>query len=223
VPALPLSKTASARTSGNGLRRQPTFWTRRRLALAIGLVFVGGIVAAALDLRFVIGGAPRRVQPNSLLVLDPKTMRTLANVRRAGPRAPGVVRGAGLVWRLDPARNRLIGINPVSKHVLRDEVVGTEPVAVATGFGAAWVANSGNGSITRVPLVGEKIETIGLNDQPSAIATGAGYVWVLSERSKKVIRIDPSTKQVTRTVLLANPPIAVAAPPRRGVRISIGS
>ena len=43
--------------------------------------------------------------------------------------------------------------------------------------------NSGNGSITRVPLDGSKIETIGLNDQPSAIATGAGYVWVVSKRS----------------------------------------
>jgi len=217
-----LSKTASASASGNGLPRQPTFWTRRRLALATGLIFVGGIVGAALDLRFVIGGAPRRVLPNSLLVLDPATMRTLVNVRRPGPRAPKVVRGAGLVWTVDPDRNRLIGTNPVSKHVLREEVVGTEPVAVATGFGAAWVANSGNGSITRVPLVGEKIETIGLNDQPSAIATGAGYVWVLSERSKKVIRIDPSTKQVTKTVRLANPPIAVAVPSRRRVHVSIG-
>jgi DNA-binding beta-propeller fold protein YncE len=190
--------------------------------LAIGLVFVGGIVAAALDLRFVIGGAPRRALPNSLLVLDPQTMRTLVNARRPGPRPPRVVRGAGLVWTVDSDRNRLIGTNPVSKHVLRDEIVGTEPVAVATGFGGAWVANSGNGSITRVPLVGDKIETIGLNDQPSAIATGAGFVWVLSERSKKVIRIDPKTNQVTKTVRLANPPIAVAAPPRRGVRISIG-
>ena len=217
-----MSKTASASGTGNGLPRQPTFWTRKRLALAIGLVFVGGIVAAALDLRFVIGGAPRRALPNSLLVLDPQTMRTLVNARRPGPRPPRVVRGAGLVWTVDSDRNRLIGTNPVSKHVLRDEIVGTEPVAVATGFGGAWVANSGNGSITRVPLVGDKIETIGLNDQPSAIATGAGFVWVLSERSKKVIRIDPKTKQVTKTVRLANPPIAVAAPPRRGVRISIG-
>ena len=93
---------------------------------------------------------------------------------------------------------------------MRDEVVGTDPVAVAIGYGAAWVANAGNGSITRVPLTSEKIETIGLSDQPSAITTGAGYVWVLSKRSGKVIRIDPKTKQVDKTLRLANPPLAVA-------------
>jgi streptogramin lyase len=99
-------------------------------------------------------------------------------------------------------------------------VVGNNPVAVAIGFGAAWVANAGNGTITRVPLAGDRIETIGLSDQPSAIAAGAGYVWVVSEPSKKVIRIDPKTKQVDKTIQLANPPLAVRAPGR--VEVAIG-
>ena len=210
MPAPPLSKTASA-DAGNGRRAS------RRAGRASGsrsrsaLIFVGGIVAAALDLRFVIGGAPRAVEPNSLLVLDAKTMddagqpaRRRLRSRRGSSAAPG---SSG---RSTPPNNRLIATNPVSKRVFRDEVVGTDPVAVAIGFGAAWVANAGNGSITRVPLVGEKIETIGLNDQPSAIATGAGYVWVVSKRSGKVIRIDPKTKQVDKIVRLANPPLAVA-------------
>jgi hypothetical protein len=211
-----LSKTSSA----EGIRRQPTRWTRKRLFVALGVIFVAGIVAAVLNLEFAVGSRPRSVKPNSLLVLDPTTMRTLANVNRPGPRPPSVVRGAGLVWTVDGDRDRLIATNPVSKRVFRTEVVGTEPVAVAIGFGAAWVANAGNGSVTRVPLVGSNIETIGLNDQPSAIATGAGYVWVLSERSRKVIRIDPKTKQVTKIVRLTNPPLAVRAP--RRVDVAIG-
>jgi DNA-binding beta-propeller fold protein YncE len=190
------------------------------LFVAIGAIFVAGIVAAALNLEFVIGGAPRKVQPNSLLVLDPQTMRTVGNVRRPGPRPPDLVRGAGLVWTVDGERDRLIATNPVSKRVFRTQVVGTDPVAVAIGFGAAWVANAGNGSVTRVPLDGSTVETIGLDDQPSAIATGAGYVWVLSERSRKVIRVDPETKQVTKTVRLTNPPLAVRAP--RRVNVAIG-
>jgi hypothetical protein len=211
-----LSKTSSA----EGIRRQPTRWTRKRLFVALGVIFVVGIVAAALNLEFAVGSRPRSVKPNSLLVLDPTTMRTLANVNRPGPRPPSVVRGAGLVWTVDGDRDRLIATNPVSKRVFRTEVVGTEPVAVAIGFGAAWVANAGNGSVTRVPLVGSNIETIGLDDQPSAIATGAGYVWVLSERSRKVIRIDPKTKQVTKIIRLTNPPLAVRAP--RRVDVAIG-
>jgi hypothetical protein len=211
-----LSKTSSA----EGIRRQPTRWTRKRLFVALGVIFVAGIVAAVLNLEFAVGSRLRSVKPNSLLVLDPTTMRTLANVNRPGPRPPSVVRGAGLVWTVDGDRDRLIATNPVSKRVFRTEVVGTEPVAVAIGFGAAWVANAGNGSVTRVPLVGSNIETIGLDDQPSAIATGAGYVWVLSERSRKVIRIDPKTKQVTKIVRLTNPPLAVRAP--RRVDVAIG-
>ena len=222
MPAPPLSKIESVRRSGSGLARQPTRLTRRRLVILLGLIFVGGIVAAALDLRFVIGGAPRRVEPNSVLVLDARTMASLAD-RKGGFAAPSVVRGAGLVWRVDGDRNLVIATNPFSKRVFRKEVVGTDPVAVAVGYGAAWVANAGNGSITRVPLVGSKIETLGLDDQPSAIATGAGYVWVLSRRSGKVIRIDPGTKQVDKSVRLANPPLAVVVPSPTRVRVAIGN
>jgi hypothetical protein len=213
-----LSKTSSA----DGVPRQPTRWTRKRLALAIGLIFVAGIVAAALDLRFVVGGSPRSVKPNSLLVLDARTLHTLVNVPGRGPRPPRIVRGAGLVWTVDGERDRLIATNPVSKRVFRTEVVGTDPVAVAIGFGAAWVVNAGNGSVTRVPLVRSNVETIGLDDQPSAIATGAGYVWVLSRRSRKVIRIDPKTKQVTKTVRLDRPPLAVSVRATRRVAVAIG-
>jgi streptogramin lyase len=149
-------------------------------------------------------------------------MASIENVKGGTVRPPRVVRGGGLVWTVDGDRNLLIGTNPLSKHVLRREVVGTEPVAVAVGFGAAWVANAGNGSITYVPLGTGKVETLGLNDQPSAIATGAGYVWVLSRRSGRVIRIDPKTKEVDKSVRLANPPLAVAVPSERRVQVAIG-
>jgi len=222
VPAPPLSKTASASASGNGVARQPTRLTRRRLVILLALIFVGGIVAAALDLRFVIGGAPRRVEPNSVLTLNAKTLTSVADRRGSSFTAPPVVHAASLVWTVDGDRNLVIATNPISKRVFRREVVGTDPVAVAVGYGAAWVANAGNGSITRVPLVGSKIETLGLNDQPSAIATGAGYVWVVSRRSGKVIRIDPKTKLVDKSVRLANPPLAVRVSSPGRVQVAIG-
>ena len=95
-------------------------------------------------------------------------------------------------------------------------MVGTEPVAVATGFGSAWAANSGNGSLTRVALAGSRVETLGLNDQPSGIAAGSGYVWVISRRGRKLLRIDPETNEVTNKVRLSEPPLEVAA--RGGAR-----
>src|SRR5581483_6581587 len=147
--------------------------------------------------RFAIGGSPRRVEPNSLLVLDPGTMATLHNPKgERGPGPPKVVRGGGLVWTLDPRRNKLLATNPISHRIVRTETVGTQPVAVATGFHAAWVANSGNSSVTYVPLGSEKLEAIGLDWTPTGIATGAGYVWVISTPGRVVLRIDPETKQV---------------------------
>lgn len=215
--ARPSSKTASARD----VPRQPTRWTRKRIGLVLGVIFAAGLIAAVLDLRFVIGGSPRNVQPNSLLVLDAFTLETIRNVREPGPRPPAVVRGAGLVWTVDAARSRVLGTNPESGRVVRQEVVGTRPVAVAVGEGAAWVANAGNGSVTRVPINPGKIETIGLDDEPTAITTGDGYVWVVSRRSGRVMRIDPVTKQVDKSVRLANPPLSVVARAGR-VLLAIG-
>lgn len=207
--------------SGNGLGRQPTRWTRKRIWIGLGVIFVGGLIAAVLDLRFVIGGAPRAVAPNSTLVLDARTMDTVRNGDEPGPTVPRVVRGAGLIWTVNGTRNRVLATNPESGRVVRNEVVGSDPVAVAIGFGSAWVANAGNGSITRVPLTSDKIETIGLEDEPTAVATGAGYLWVVSKTSGKVRRIDPETFEIDKTVRLANPPLAVAVRDGR-VSLAIG-
>ena len=108
--ARPSSKTASAR----GAVRQPTRWTRRRIGVALGVLFAAGLTAAVLDLRFVIGGAAREVVPNSLLVVDAKTLDTVRNTKAPGPRQPAVARGAGLLWTVDPDSNHVRGTNPVS-------------------------------------------------------------------------------------------------------------
>ena len=146
-----MARLPSNTASGNGYARQPTWFTRGRLLLLALLVFILGGIAVALDLKFVTGGKPRPVLPNSLLVLGPKTLDTLQNLPgQEAPPHPPVVRGAGLVWTVDTDRNRLLGTNPESGRVVRNVVVGTGPVAVAIGFGSAWVPNSENGSITRV-------------------------------------------------------------------------
>jgi hypothetical protein len=217
-----LARLPSTTASGNGYARQPTWFTRRRLLLLALLLFILGGVAVALDLKFVTGGKPRPVLPNSLLVLGAKTLDTLQNLPgQEAPAHPPVVRGAGLVWTVDTDRNRLIATAPESRRIVRDVVVGTGPVAVAIGFGSAWVANAENGSITRVAIAGSKVEALGLSDQPSGIATGAGYVWVISKRSKKVLRIDPKINLINKSVRLSQPPLDVVVRDGR-VLLTIG-
>jgi DNA-binding beta-propeller fold protein YncE len=216
-----LASQPSKTESANGLPRQPTWFTRRRLLLLALLVFILGGVAAALDIRFVGRSTPRVVPANSTVVLDARTMKT-RSVRPENISLPrGAPVGGDLLWSVDPETNKLIGRTLVSKRVVRTVTVGTDPVAVAIGFGSIWVANAGNGSITRVALAGSRVETLGLNDQPSEIATGNGYVWVLSERSKKVLRIDPKTNLVTKSVRFSQPPLQ-AAPGAGSVELVMG-
>ena len=217
-----MAQPQSNTLSRNGTSRQPTRLTRRRLLVLVLALFLAGGVASALDLRFVIGGKPRTVIANSLLVLDARTLQTVRNVPgEKAPLHPPIARGAGLVWTVDRETNRLLATAPESRRIVRDVVVGTEPVSVATGFGSVWVANSGNATVTRVALAGPRVETLGLNDQPSTIATGSGYVWVLSERSKKLLRIDPETNLVTKSVRFSQPPLEVVARAGR-VLLTIG-
>jgi DNA-binding beta-propeller fold protein YncE len=217
-----LASAPSKTASGNGVPRQPTRLTRGRLLLATLVIFVLGGVATALDLKFITGGKPRAVVPSSLLVLDPRTLDTVRNVPgQKAPYHPPVARAAGLLWTVDRDRNRLLATAPRSRRIVRDVVVGTEPVAVATGFGSAWVANSGNGSVTRVALAGSRVETLGLTDDPTAIATGAGYVWVVSKDGRRVLRIDPETNLVTKSVRLSEPPLDIVVRAGR-VLLTIG-
>jgi DNA-binding beta-propeller fold protein YncE len=178
--------------------------------LGILVVFLLGGLATALDLKFGIRGKARVVEANSLLVLDARTLRTIREVRSGElPPHPSAARSDGAVWTVDGERNRLVATE--AGHVVREVVVGTGPIGVAIGFGSAWTANAENGSVTRVEIAGMTVETIGLTDQPSVIATGSGYVWVLSARSKRVIRIDPKTNEITKTLRLTHPPREVVA------------
>jgi DNA-binding SARP family transcriptional activator/streptogramin lyase len=73
--------------------------------------------------------------------------------------------------------------------------VGTDPVAVAVGAGGVWVANAGDGTVTRLdPATGtfERNYAIGADDDVSDIAAGFGSVWVADGNGGTVTRIDPS-------------------------------
>ncbi len=70
--------------------------------------------------------------------------------------------------RIDRARTR-IGQIPV----------GDEPVAVAVGADAVWVANAGDGTVSRIdPGTRTVVETIEVGNRPSGIVVADGLVWV---------------------------------------------
>jgi peptide/nickel transport system substrate-binding protein len=73
--------------------------------------------------------------------------------------------------------------------------VGRAPSAVAVGFGSVWVANAGDGTVSRIDPANRSPFGIRVGGEPSAVAVGEGAVWVAN--GDAVLRIDPRTNEVT--------------------------
>jgi YVTN family beta-propeller protein len=80
-------------------------------------------------------------------------------------------RGDGLVTRIDPGSGSAITIP-----------VGHGPMGIAVGAGAVWVANSDDGTISRIdPTTRTVVATIVVGGRPVGIAVSDGRVWVSVE------------------------------------------
>ena len=70
-------------------------------------------------------------------------------------------------------------IEPSTNRVVRTIRVGKDPIAVATGEGAVWVTNYGDGTLSRIdPRRGRVVVTMGVGPNPDHVAAGYGGVWV---------------------------------------------
>jgi len=124
-------------------------------------------------------------------------------------RRTALVSGAGLLLALGgcgaapsalppPATVRTVPGSPPARPPTTTRV-GTDPTAVAVGFGAVWVTNNTDGTVDRLdPATGRlRGPAISVGPGPLAVATGEGGVWVATGDGY-VRRLDPSTGQVAR-------------------------
>ena len=77
----------------------------------------------------------------------------------------------GLVWRIEPSDRRR------ANYPSRTIGVGPNPLGVAVGEGAVWVAN-GDGTVSRIDPITYESTTISVGTSVGGIAAGAGLVWV---------------------------------------------
>jgi YVTN family beta-propeller protein len=73
-----------------------------------------------------------------------------------------------------------------------------------------WVANSGDDTVTRIGITSGGQRTIDVGDGPSAVAYGSGSVWIANHDGRSVMRIDPTTGDVTATIPVGNAPAGLA-------------
>ena len=88
-------------------------------------------------------------------------------------------------------------IDPASEQVVARVRVAAEPVAVAAGDGAVWVAGGRDLVLQRLdPGRRAVVRTIGTGAIASALALGPDAVWVADSANGTLARVDPATSAV---------------------------
>lgn len=111
------------------------------------------------------------------------------------------------VWALSDVGGTLVKIDPATNAVVASIAVKPNSFAVASGFGAVWITNTGAtesdkvGSVQRIdPRTLKIVATISVGKQPRFLATGENGVWVFNQGDGSVSRIDPKTNSVAATI-----------------------
>jgi class 3 adenylate cyclase/DNA-binding beta-propeller fold protein YncE len=127
-----------------------------------------------------------------------------------------VLRGGGSkgLARLEP--NSVGAVDPSSGRLVADVPVGTAPAAISYARGALWVANSGDGTVSRVDPKTLEARTVAVGRpsqaHPTAVAAGPGAVWIAQKQERLVERLDPRYlgQIIGSPTKLRSPPGAIA-------------
>jgi DNA-binding beta-propeller fold protein YncE len=90
--------------------------------------------------------------------------------------------GPGSLLRIDPTVNRVMATIPV----------GLDPNGIAVGAGLLWVANQGDGTVTRIDPQPNAVtgQPWSVGTGPADIVIAAGAAWVANNRDGTVVRIN---------------------------------
>jgi DNA-binding beta-propeller fold protein YncE len=101
-------------------------------------------------------------------------------------------------------------IDPGSSRVVGHVAVGRSPTVVAAGYGAAWVLNKGEGTVSRIDGRTHHVtDTFDLDVTANDLAVGAGGIWFAGRprggapqalEVAELERINPATHAVDRTL-----------------------
>jgi streptogramin lyase len=115
----------------------------------------------------------------------------------------GVAVDATRVWAIG-GDGSLAEIDARSGKRIRQLKLGvTQTDGIAAGFGALWVTNATQGTVTRVALGSGRLvaqQPVEVGDGTADIATGLGAVWVTNSTAGTLVKLDPATGQIRNTV-----------------------
>jgi hypothetical protein len=133
----------------------------------------------------------------------------------------------GSLWVTDRANSQVIRIDAGGGQQAFG--VGANPKGVVVAGSDVWVANTDDGTVTRLGITGGKWDTIEVGGQPRGVAAGFGYIWVanggnLDDPTPQgyVTAIDPSDLKPVRLDLPGSPEEVAMGPERMWVTTGSG-
>lgn len=149
---------------------------------------------------------------NSVRRIDPRTGEVTKKIRTPDPPGKGIFtarrlsvgdgyvwvvtgnpRSGGVVTRIDPATNRVVG---------EEMETGPCPGPAAAAGGSLWVIDSCWNAVVRFDLDnGRPVGLVPVGASPSDLVEAGGSVWVANESSGTVTRIDPISGEVQREAI----------------------
>lgn len=90
--------------------------------------------------------------------------------------------------------------------------VGRGPDGILAHLGSVWVANSGEGTVSRIDAKrGRVVKTIRVGQEPDSVAVGDGSIWVTNTGDGTVSRIDEASGRLqTRSIRVGRQPEGIA-------------
>ena len=175
-------------------------------ALRIPEIRAGETVAAALPVEPRPRAGPARAPPARALLVAAAAVAVLVAIAVfALPRVGGAHHLRGI------DENSVGVIDPHVSAVTAQYRVGHGPSALAVGGGSVWVANSQDGTVSRIERKNATTVTIPVGEDPAGLAYAAGSLWVTDVHDGTVSQIDPGTNRQVARFRVANGPGAIAA------------
>ena len=147
---------------------------------------------------------------DSLFAIDPVSAKVVRGPERLEtPSAVAI--GFGSVWVASSAAGELLRFGPGHREVPERIAVGDDPADIAVDERWVWVANRGDGSVSRVDPYTGAVAEAELRDPPSAIAAAEGAVWVASVEGGSLQPIEASS--ISAKAPAAGGPVGAVAHP----------
>ena len=95
--------------------------------------------------------------------------------------------------------------------------VGAAPEGIVIARGSAWIANGGDGTVTRLDSGGNETANVAVGNGPVQLAASADSVWVTVSKENKIVELNPASGEPTgRTVAIDGTPRGIAYEPVKG-------